>query len=118
MHCLLPGSLLRCLHPCAALPAAGALPAACLRCLRPVPRPALNTSASGWPSDQSPAADINRDAGACCLQVNRVLAYALNTKQLKQQLMESSQLVNEANREHARTMNRMLLEAAASKAGR
>lgn len=52
------------------------------------------------------------------VQVNRVLAYALNSKQLKGQLMEASQLINDANREHARSMSRLLLDAAVRRARR
>jgi dynein heavy chain len=54
-------------------------------------------------------------------QVNRVLTFALNSKKLKDRLMDTSGLINEANLEHARAMNKvalhMLTAAAAGAAG-
>jgi dynein heavy chain len=39
-----------------------------------------------------------------CLQINRVLGLALNTKALRDRLMDTTAYVNEANLEHARAM--------------
>jgi dynein heavy chain len=54
-------------------------------------------------------------------QVNRVLTFALNSKKLKDRLMDTSSLINEANLEHARAMNKVALRtltaAAAGAAG-
>ncbi|WIA11828.1 hypothetical protein OEZ85_011917 [Tetradesmus obliquus] len=54
-------------------------------------------------------------------QVNRVLNFALNSKKLKDRLMDTSSLINEANLEHARAMNKVALRtltmAAAGAAG-
>jgi dynein heavy chain len=54
-------------------------------------------------------------------QVNRVLTFALNSKKLKDKLMDTSNLINEANLEHARAMNKVALRtltaAAAGAAG-
>lgn len=47
-------------------------------------------------------------------QVNRVLAWALNTQKLQEKLMDTSGLINEANLEHARTLNKVLLQALAA----
>lgn len=44
-------------------------------------------------------------------QVNRVLAWALNTHKLQEKLMDTSSLINEANLEHARTLNKVMLQA-------
>lgn len=44
-------------------------------------------------------------------QVNRMLGYALNSKKLKDKLMDTSQLVNEVNIEYARTMNKVVFDA-------
>jgi hypothetical protein len=44
-------------------------------------------------------------------QVNRVLAWALNTQKLQEKLMDTSSLINEANLEHARTLNKVMLQA-------
>ncbi|KAF6265909.1 dynein heavy chain 2 [Scenedesmus sp. NREL 46B-D3] len=44
-------------------------------------------------------------------QVNRVLNFALNSKKLKDRLMDTSSLINEANLEHARAMNKVALRA-------
>lgn len=44
-------------------------------------------------------------------QVNRVLNFALNSKRLKDKLMDTSTLINEANLEHARAMNKATLQA-------
>jgi hypothetical protein len=49
-------------------------------------------------------------------QVNRMLAYALNSKKLKDKLMDTSPLINEINLEFARTMNRIIFERAARSA--
>lgn len=43
-------------------------------------------------------------------QVNRVLNFALNSKKLKDRLMDTSTLINEANLEHARAMNKVTLQ--------
>eukprot|EP00798_Chlamydomonas_sp_ICE-L_P016863 gene16863-23131_t len=43
-------------------------------------------------------------------QINRMLGYALNSKQLKDKLMDSSQLVSEVNLEYARTMNKIIFD--------
>eukprot|EP00959_Pyramimonas_sp_CCMP1952_P123228 2576280-Pyramimonas_sp.AAC.2 len=43
-------------------------------------------------------------------QVNRMLAVALNTKKLKDKLMDTSQLINEVNIEYARTMNKIIFD--------
>jgi len=43
-------------------------------------------------------------------QVNRMLAFALNTKKLKDKLMDTSQLINEINIEYARTMNKIIFD--------
>jgi dynein heavy chain len=56
-------------------------------------------------------------------QVNRVLNFAANSKKLKDRLMDTSGLINEANLEHARAMNKVALRtltgaaAAAAAAG-
>ena len=47
-------------------------------------------------------------------QVNRMLGYALNSKKLKDKLMDTSQLINEINIEYARTMNKIVLESTLS----
>ena len=47
-------------------------------------------------------------------QVNRMLGYALNSKKLKDKLMDTSQLVNEINIEYARTMNKVVFETSLS----
>lgn len=44
-------------------------------------------------------------------QVNRVLAWALNTQKLQEKLMDTSSLINEANLEHTRTLNKVMLQA-------
>jgi dynein heavy chain len=44
-------------------------------------------------------------------QVNRVLSWALNTQRLQEKLMDTSSLINEANLEHARTLNKLMLQA-------
>lgn len=44
-------------------------------------------------------------------QVNRVLAWALNSQMLQEKLMDTSSLINEANLEHARTLNKVMLQA-------
>jgi dynein heavy chain, axonemal len=44
-------------------------------------------------------------------QVNRVLNRALNSRRLRERLMDASALVNEANMEHARALNRATLRA-------
>jgi dynein heavy chain len=44
-------------------------------------------------------------------QVNRVLAWALNTHKLQEKLMDTSSLINEASLEHARTLNKIMLQA-------
>jgi dynein heavy chain len=44
-------------------------------------------------------------------QINRVLGSALNSKRLQERLMDTSSLINEANLEHARTLNKVLLQA-------
>jgi dynein heavy chain len=41
-------------------------------------------------------------------QVNRMLGYALNSKKLKDKLMDTSQLIHEINIEYARTMNKIV----------
>lgn len=43
-------------------------------------------------------------------QVNRVLVYALNSKKLKDKLMDTSQLINEVNIDYARTMNKLIFD--------
>ena len=43
-------------------------------------------------------------------QVNRVLVYALNSKKLKDKLMDTSQLINEVNIDFARTMNKLIFD--------
>lgn len=48
-------------------------------------------------------------------QINRMLGFALNSKKLKDKLMDTSQLINEINIEYARTMNRIVFDAAAGK---
>lgn len=40
-------------------------------------------------------------------QVNRILAHTLNTKRLKDRLMETSQLIAEVNTDFARAMNKV-----------
>jgi dynein heavy chain len=45
-------------------------------------------------------------------QINRMLGYALNSKKLKDKLMDTSQLVNEINIEYARTMNKVVFDKA------
>eukprot|EP00878_Enallax_costatus_P016966 GHUV01017809.1.p1 GENE.GHUV01017809.1~~GHUV01017809.1.p1 ORF type:complete len:1283 (+),score=439.89 GHUV01017809.1:87-3935(+) len=50
-------------------------------------------------------------------QVNRVLTFAMNSKKLKDRLMDTSTLINEANLEHARAMNKATLQALAAAAG-
>eukprot|EP00879_Flechtneria_rotunda_P028244 GHRR01030336.1.p1 GENE.GHRR01030336.1~~GHRR01030336.1.p1 ORF type:complete len:375 (+),score=131.41 GHRR01030336.1:177-1301(+) len=49
-------------------------------------------------------------------QVNRVLNFALNSKKLKDRLMDTSSLINEANLEHARAINKSTLHALAAAA--
>lgn len=49
-------------------------------------------------------------------QVNRVLLFALNSKKLKDKLMDTSSLINEANLEHARAMNKAALQSLAAAA--
>ena len=43
-------------------------------------------------------------------QINRILGYGLNSKKLKDKLMDTSQLINEVNIDYARTMNRIIFE--------
>ena len=43
-------------------------------------------------------------------QVNRILVYALNSKKLKDKLMDTSQLINEINIDYARTMNKLVFD--------
>jgi hypothetical protein len=43
----------------------------------------------------------------CCPQVNRILAQTLNTKRLKDRLMETSQLIAEVNTDFGRAMNKV-----------
>ncbi|KAJ9531690.1 hypothetical protein QJQ45_021840, partial [Haematococcus lacustris] len=45
-------------------------------------------------------------------QVNRMLGYALNSKRLKDRLMDTSQLIGEVNVDYTRTMNKMTFDAA------
>jgi dynein heavy chain len=42
-------------------------------------------------------------------QVSRILRSALNSRRLRDRLMETSQLITEANTDYARAMNRVLL---------
>ncbi|KAK9803422.1 hypothetical protein WJX72_010826 [[Myrmecia] bisecta] len=44
-------------------------------------------------------------------QINRMLGFALNSKKLKDKLMDTSQLINETNIEYARTMNKIVFDA-------
>lgn len=43
-------------------------------------------------------------------QINRMLGFALNSKRLKDKLMDTSQLINEINIDYARTMNRIVFD--------
>ena len=43
-------------------------------------------------------------------QINRMLGFALNSKKLKDKLMDTSQLINEINIEYARTMNKIVFD--------
>ena len=43
-------------------------------------------------------------------QINRMLGFALNSKKLRDKLMDTSQLINEINIEYARTMNKMVFD--------
>ncbi|KAG2485619.1 hypothetical protein HYH03_015682 [Edaphochlamys debaryana] len=45
-------------------------------------------------------------------QVNRMLSFALNSKRLKDKLMDTSALIAEVNIEYARTMNKVVLDTA------
>ena len=45
-------------------------------------------------------------------QVNRMLGFALNTKRLRERLMDSSTLVSEVNVEYARSMNKIIFDEA------
>ncbi|KXZ54227.1 hypothetical protein GPECTOR_5g319 [Gonium pectorale] len=45
-------------------------------------------------------------------QVNRMLSFALNSKRLKDKLMDTSTLISEVNIEYARTMNKVVFDAA------
>ncbi|KAG2439747.1 hypothetical protein HYH02_010624 [Chlamydomonas schloesseri] len=45
-------------------------------------------------------------------QVNRMLSFALNSKRLKDKLMDTSALIAEVNIEYARTMNKVVFDAA------
>ncbi|GFH19487.1 uncharacterized protein HaLaN_16440, partial [Haematococcus lacustris] len=45
-------------------------------------------------------------------KVNRMLGYALNSKRLKDRLMDTSQLIGEVNVDYTRTMNKMSFDAA------
>lgn len=44
-------------------------------------------------------------------QVNRVLAWALNTQKLQEKLMDTSSLINEASLQHSHTLNKVMLQA-------
>lgn len=48
-------------------------------------------------------------------QVNRVLGFALNSKKLKDKLMDTSQLISEINIEYARTMNKIVFDDSMSR---
>lgn len=48
-------------------------------------------------------------------QVNRMLSFALNSKKLKDKLMDTSVLISEVNTEYARTMNRIVFDEALAK---
>lgn len=50
-------------------------------------------------------------------QVNRVLMFALNSKKLKDKIMDTSSLINEANLGHARAMNKAALQSLAASGG-
>ena len=43
-------------------------------------------------------------------QINRILGYGLNSKRLKDKLMDTSQLINEVNIDFARTMNKIVFD--------
>ena len=45
-------------------------------------------------------------------QINRVLGFALNSKRLREKLMDTSQLINEVNVDYARTMNKIVFDEA------
>lgn len=49
------------------------------------------------------------------MQVNRMLGFALNSKRLKDKLMDSSQLITEINIEYARTMNKIVFDASSKR---
>ena len=42
--------------------------------------------------------------------MNRVLGFALNSKKLKDKLMDTSQLISEINIDYARTMNKIVFD--------
>jgi dynein heavy chain len=43
-------------------------------------------------------------------QVNRVLGFALNSRKLRDKLMDTSQFISEINIEYARTMNKIVFD--------
>ncbi|KAG1679690.1 hypothetical protein FOA52_006209 [Chlamydomonas sp. UWO 241] len=43
-------------------------------------------------------------------QINRMLGFALNSKRLRDKLMDTSQLISEVNMEYARTMNKVIFD--------
>ena len=45
-------------------------------------------------------------------QINRILGFALNSKKLKDKLMDTSQLINEISIEYSRTMNKIIFDEA------
>jgi dynein heavy chain len=42
--------------------------------------------------------------------MNRVLGFALNSRKLRDKLMDTSQLISEINMEYARTMNKIVFD--------
>jgi hypothetical protein len=47
------------------------------------------------------------------LQVNRILGFALNSRKLRDRLMDTSQIISEVNLDYARALNRATFEALA-----
>jgi len=68
--------------------------------------------ADGHTRTRTHARTLARMARPACPQVNRVLGFALNSKKLRDKLMDTNALLAEVNTDYARSMNKITFDSA------